>query len=168
MSASIAAPRPTADRNRAVLARAAAPGVTALFLLVSLLGAAWLYVPANPAAKAPAITLDFSDLHDLANSGAVPTSAIQKSYFGWLGWTLALATIALAVATVLLRNRILAAALGAFGVAGLAFTALGVKGALTWSQLFDQVENIRLGGYLDVLAYVVALGTSLALFVRRR
>lgn len=168
MSASIDTPRPTADRNRALLARVAAPGLTALFLLVSLLDAAWLSVPANPATKAPSTTLDFSDLHDLANGGAVPTTAIQESYFGWLGWTLAVAAITLAVTAILLRNRGPAYVLGGLSVAGLVFTALGVKGALTWSQLFDQVENIRLGGYLVVLAYVFALVTSLALIVRRR
>jgi hypothetical protein len=168
MSASIDTPRPTGDRNAAPLARVAVPGITALLLLASLLGAGWLYVPANPAAKTPATTLSFADLSDLANSGAVPTSAIQESYFGWLGWTLAGATIAFAVAAAFLRNRGVASVLGALSVAGLVLTALGVRGALTWSQLFDQVENVRLGGYLAVLAYVVTLGTSLALVVRRR
>ncbi|NDV10759.1 hypothetical protein GXW84_41350 [Rhodococcus sp. IEGM 248] len=56
--------------------------VSPVLLLVALLGAGWLYVPANPAIKAPATTLGFNDLHDLAASGAVPTTWLQQNYCG--------------------------------------------------------------------------------------
>jgi len=105
---------------------------------VALLGAGWLYVPANPAIKAPATTLGFNDLHDLAASGAVPTTWLQQNYFGWLGWTLIIIIIvALSLATALTGKRSVAMALAGAGVVSLAVNFFAVKGALTWGQFTD-------------------------------
>jgi hypothetical protein len=147
--------------------QAAAPIVAGLMLLVSLVGPGWLYVPANPAAHMPEVTLTFNDLHDLARSGLAPTNSIQQAYFGWLGWALALTTVAVALAAALLRRRLLAMAAGALAVAGLVCTAFGVKGVLSWSQLMDQTENVRPGVYLVVAGYLIALGSA-AVLTRRR
>lgn len=134
--------------------------VSPVLLLVALLGAGWLYVPANPAMKAPATTLGFNDLHDLAASGAIPTTWLQQNYFGWLGWTLIIIVIALSLATALTGKRSVAMALAGAGVVGLAVNLFAVKGSLTWGQFTDQVPNIRVGGYCAIVGYllVVALG----------
>lgn len=126
-------------------------------LVLSPLGPAWLQVAANPAAKLPEMALSFGDLHDLTSSGAAPTNGIQEVYFGWLGWILVLATVVVAAAFVATRRVEAAILVAVIAVVGLAITALGVKGPLTWSQLFEQAENIRLGGYLMVLGYLVTL-----------
>ena len=116
--------------------------VSPVLLLVALLGAGWLYVPANPAIKAPATTLGFNDLHDLAASGAVPTTWLQQNYFGWLGWTLIIIIIiivALSLATALTGKRSVAMALAGAGVVSLAVNLFGLKGALTWGQFKAKV-----------------------------
>jgi hypothetical protein len=152
-------PGPTTTRGPVDLVRrAGAPIVAGLMLLVSLVGPGWLYVPANPAAQMPQATLTFNDLHDLASSGLAPSNGIQQAYFGWLGWGLALTTVAVALAAAVLYRRLLARAAGAFAVAGLVCTALGVKGVLSWSQLIDQTANVRPGVYLVVVGYLIALG----------
>lgn len=147
--------------------RAVLPATVAVLLSISVLGAGWLYVPANPVAKMPATTLTFNDLHDVAHGGLVPSNWIQQAYFGWLGWALAVAIVVLAVALTLVPQRLLEFALSAVAVTALVCTLLGVKGVLTWSQLADQIENIRLGGYLAVLGYVLALGLAVWQATRR-
>jgi hypothetical protein len=125
-------------------------------LLISLLGPGWLFVPANPAARMPETTLSFGDLHDLANSGALPTTHIQQSYFGWLGWTLVLATGITALLVAVVARRALVALLAVLSVAGVVVTTFGLKGALTWANFVDQVPNVRVGGYLVFIGYVSA------------
>lgn len=126
-------------------------------LLVSLLGPGWLFVPGNPAAKMPATTPTFGDLHDLAQSGAVPTTTLQQSYFGWLGWSLVLATGITAVLVAVVGRRVLVVLLAALSVAGLVVTTFGLKGAHTWADFLDQVPNVRVGGYLVFVGYISAL-----------
>ena len=132
--------------------------VSPVLLLVALLGLGWLYVPANPAIKAPATTFGFDDLHDLANSGAVPTTWLQQNYFGWLGWTVVLAVTALAIVTALTGKRVAAIALAGAGLISLVVTLFAVKGELTWGQFGDQIPNFRAGGYCALLGYLIALG----------
>jgi hypothetical protein len=115
----------------------------------------------------PEATLTFNDLHDLASSGLAPSNGLQQAYFGWLGWALALTTVAVALAAAVLHRRPLTLAAGACAVAGLACTALGVKGVLSWSQLIDQTANVRPGAYLMVVGYLIALGSA-AILARRR
>ncbi len=142
---------------------AAAFALAAVLLMAALVGPGWLFVPANPLAKLPAMTLDFGNLHDLTHAGAVPSNAVQKAYFGWLEWTLVLSTIVLSAALVATKHQVSRIGVAAVSVAGLVFTVLGVKGPLTWSQLFDQIKNIRIGGYLVVTGYLVALAAAVAL-----
>jgi hypothetical protein len=161
-------PGPTTTRGRVdLVGRAAAPMIAGLMLLVSLVGPGWLYVPANPAVHMPEVTLTFNDLHHLANSGLAPSNGIQRAYFGWLGWALALTTVAVALAGAMLRRPVLALATGASAVVGLLCTALGVKGVQPWSQLIDQTANVRPGVYLVVVGYLIALGSA-AILARRR
>lgn len=142
------------------VARLASYVLSPVLLLVALLGAGWLYVPANPAIKAPATTLGFQDLHELAASGVVPTTWVQQNYFGWLGWTLVGIVIALCAATAITGRRVMAGALAAAGIVGLAINVFAVKGALTWGQFMDQVPNIRIGGYCAIAGYLLALAIS--------
>lgn len=145
------------DRSHDVRTRliAASASITAV-LLVSLLGPGWLFVPANPAAKMPETTLSFGDLHNLANSGIIPTTHIQQLYFGWLGWTLVLATGVTAVFVAVVSRRALVALLAVLSVAGVVATTFGMKGTLTWADFVDQVPNVRVGGYLVFIGYLSA------------
>jgi hypothetical protein len=147
---------------------AAASATIPVVLLVSLLGPGWLFVPANQAAKMPETTLSFGNLHDLANSGAVPTTNIQQWYFGWLGWTLVLATGITALLIAVLARRALMVLLGVLSVAGVVVTTFGLKGALSWADFFDQVPNVRLGGYLVFIGYLSALAFGALLASRER
>jgi hypothetical protein len=131
--------------------------ISPVLLLAALLGAGWLYVPANPAIKTPATTLAFDDLHNLARSGAVPTTWVQENYFGWFGWTLVVIVIALLLATVAAGRRPFGTALAAAGLLGLIFNVFAVKGALSWGQFADQIPNIRIGGYCAIIAYLLAV-----------
>ncbi|MEO5664499.1 MAG: hypothetical protein ABIR39_14570 [Nocardioides sp.] len=131
--------------------------VSPVLLLVALLGAGWLFVPANPAIEAPATTLGFDELHDLAASGVIPTTWVQQNYFGWLGWTLVILVIALALATAAAGLRFVAMALAGAGLVGLAINVFAVKGALTWGQFTDQIPNIRIGGYCAIVGYILAI-----------
>lgn len=139
------------------VARFAPYGLSPILLLVALLGAGWLYVPANPAIQAPATTLGFDELHDLAASGVIPTTWVQQNYFGWLGWTLIVVVIALTVATAITNHRIVASALAATGLISLGLHIFAVKGALTWGAFMDQTPNLRVGAYCAVAGYVLAL-----------
>lgn len=137
--------------------RLAAYALSPVLLLLALLGAGWLYVPANPAIKAPAATLGFGDLHKLAGSGVIPTTWIQQNYFGWLGWTLVLVIIALCLVTAATCNRIVAGVLAAAGLVSLITHLFAVKGALTWGQFADQTSHLRIGAYCAVAGYVLAI-----------
>jgi hypothetical protein len=140
----------------------------AVALAASLLGLNWLHVPAQPAIKAPATTLTFQDLHELTARGVVPTSGLQEAYFAWLGWALAVGVVAIVLATTLTGRRALTGLLAGVSALGLVLTALGVKGVLTWGQFFDQVPNIRAGGYLVGLVYLAALAFSVTSLFRGR
>src|SRR3546814_18375546 len=76
MSASLsqlASPADGAFAGRKIAA-AAASAIGPILLLIAFTGPGWVFVPANPALKAPATTLSFSGLPDLVGSGAVPTT----------------------------------------------------------------------------------------------
>lgn len=135
--------------------------VAGALLLISLMGPGWLFVPANPALQAPAMTLNFGDLGELTSGEVVPTNALQQAYFGWLGWTLVLATLAAAAAHVATRVRPVGVLVSVLAVCGLIINTFGVKGTLNWSQFFDQTPNMRAGAYLIIVGYVVALIASL-------
>ena len=141
--------------------------VAAVLLLVSLLGPGWVYVPANPAVPSPAMTLDFNDLGDLSHSGTAPTTSVQQAYFGWLGWALVIIAVVVLFAAAILGHRILAVSAAVMGVVGLVFTLFGVKGAQAWSALIDQLANIRIGGYLVLCGYVLALVTGMVIARRQ-
>jgi hypothetical protein len=153
------------QQTRSERAGIAAPGLTptlglvvlgAISLLVSLTGAAWVLNPANPAAKTPASTASFSDLKAVIGSGKIPTTWVQDLYFGWFAWVLVIAVIAIGVAAVLTRKRAAHIALLVVGLVGLVMTVFAFKGELTWSQYWDAHTNLRLGGYLVFLGFILA------------
>jgi hypothetical protein len=162
-----ATPATAATITRTIGPKFAVMLLSACALLVSLLGPGWLFVPANPTTGAHATTLNFGDLHELTSGGIVPTNALQTAYFGWLGWTLALSVIVLSVAALTARQRLVGGLAPPLAVAGLVFTTLGVKGPLTWPQLMDQVSNVRVGGYLAAVGYLLAAGLAVAITGRR-
>lgn len=140
--------------------------VAGALLLVALVGPAWLHVPANPQVGAPAANLDFDQLGDLIAADAVPTNGIQAAYFSWLGWLLATFTVLTGLVASVLPRRAVAGTLTVLAIVGLVLTGLAVKGPLSWSDFLDQVPNVRAGGYLVVLGYLLLLVTGV--FVGRR
>ncbi|MCW2756564.1 MAG: hypothetical protein JWO46_310 [Nocardioidaceae bacterium] len=128
----------------------------ALSLLISLLGTPWVFFPANPAAKAPASTASFSDLKTVIGSGKIPTTWVQDVYFGWFAWVLVIAVIALGVAAVVARSRAAHIALRVVGLVGFVMTVFAFKGEMTWAQYWDGHTNLRLGGYLVFLGFILA------------
>lgn len=150
--------RPT---SRTSLPRLVLLAVAAAALLVSLAAPIWLYSPAQPQAQIPEMHLSFSDL-DAATTQS--PSALQGAYFGWLGWFLALAAIAMGVVTVLIRRRVAGAVEAVVGGVALILTVFAVKGPLTWGSFFDSIPNIRLGGYLVIIGYllIIAHGSLVA------
>ena len=132
----------------------------ALLLAASLLGPTWMFSPAQPAANVPEQHLSFSDL---AAATAESPSSIQAAYFGWLGWTLVILTIAATIVAVLRPRRLLTMAEAAIGAITLIVTALALKGPLTWGGFIDAVPTLRLGGYMIIvgLILVVAHGATL-------
>jgi hypothetical protein len=137
-------------------------------LVAGLLGPAWIYVPANPAASAPAARLDFGDLRQLTGSPGVPTTWLQQSYFDWLGWLGAIVVMLGVAAAILVRSRAVALVATGLAVLALIVTGLALKGPLTWAQVVDQLANLRLGSYLVDLGLMGAAAISLALVPRRR
>lgn len=156
---------PTRRSVPAIRPRAAAAAAAGIALIVSLLGPTWLHVPANPAHKIPALDLSFGNLRALANSAPAP--AEQRAYFQWLGWTLVIITIAVAIAWATAARRVIAIALAGCSLAGLLFTLFAVKGAMTWNQFGHQLQYIRIGGYLLLVAYVATLVSALISTSRR-
>jgi len=136
----------------------ATTAVAAVLLLISMVGPTWLHVPANPAARIPALELSFSDLHKLTNT--VPSPGEQHAYFAWLSATLAVVTVGAAAIWAGTSSRVGAVTVALFSFASLIFTAFAVKGALMWNQLFHGLKDIRIGGYLLLVAYVGLLVAS--------
>jgi len=137
-------------------------------LAAGFLGPAWIYVPANPAANAPAARLDFGDLGRLTGSPGVPTTWLQQSYFDWLGWLTAIVVVLGLAAAILVRSRALAPVATGLAVLALIVKVLALKGPLTWAQVVDQLANLRLGSYLVDLGLVGATAIALVLVSRRR
>lgn len=136
-------------------------GIGAVFLLISVFGISWISIPAVPVAHIPAMNLDYSGLHHLSSSGTVPTDWIQKNYFSWIGWVLIVTAIIAVGATALLGHRVL-------GILGAVLSALGVilglfaaKGALTWSQFWHEIPDLRAGAYLLVVGFLLILVAAL-------
>lgn len=134
-----------------------ATAIGAVLLVLAPLGATWLFVPANPAANLPETTLSFSGLGDLTSGGLAPTTGLQASYFAWLGWTLIALTLIVALAALLIGSHGLRVALGVIALVGLVTTILAVKGPMSWSEVVDQLPNVRVGGYLVFGGYLVMI-----------
>lgn len=128
--------------------------VAGILLLVSLAGPAWLFSPAQPEKDLPEDFLSFSDL---AVATAQGPSSIQAAYFGWLGWTLVILTIAVSFAVVVLPQRLLISAEVVIGVFALIITALALKGPLTWGGFVEAVPTLRLGGYLIIVGLILVI-----------
>ncbi|PHV66982.1 hypothetical protein [Williamsia muralis] len=154
-------PRRSATRTPAALIALAVAG--SVLSIISLIGPTWLFSPAQPANNVPEMSFSFGDLADL--SGNSP-STVQSSYFGWLAWVLVVATIVLAVAAILSRSTLIAAAEGILALVTLVVTIFAVKGPLTWGGFYDTLPNMRIGGYLiivgllGIIAHAVVMARS--------
>lgn len=158
---------PARSKSKPKAAAPAAAAAAAVLLVTSLVGPGWLYVPANPAAQVPAMTLSFGDLHDLTAGGAVPTNGLQDAYFSWLAWILVAAVSVLAVALAVAPRRSLAWLVVVASVVGLVVTTLALKGPLSWGDFLDQAKNLRIGGYLVIIGFIGTLVLA-AISLRRR
>jgi hypothetical protein len=147
-------------RTAASPAVAGAVAVSALALVLALAGPGWLYVAANPAAKTPAMTLDFAGLRKLTDTPGIPTNWVQSAFFGWLAWVLVIVALLLAAAYATTRLRLAATATAVVALVALIVDVLALKGVGTWNQLLDQIPNVRLGGYLMVVGLVLILATG--------
>jgi hypothetical protein len=137
-----------------------AVAVSALALVLALVGPGWLYAPANPAAKIPAMTLDFAGLRKLTATPGIPTNWVQGAFFGWMAWVLVIVALLLGAAHAATRLRLAAIATAVVALVALIIDLLALKGVGTWGQLLHQVPNVRLGGYLMVVGLVVLLATG--------
>ncbi|WP_213575873.1 hypothetical protein [Rhodococcus sp. USK13] len=144
----------TSLRTIATFAPTAAVAAAAIFLLVSMVGPAWMFSPAHPDTGTPDANLSFSDL---GAATAQSPSAIQAAYFGWLGWALVILVIVVSAAAVLLPRRLLSAAELLTGIAALLITALALKGPLSWGGFVQAVPTLRIGGYLMIVGLLVVI-----------
>jgi hypothetical protein len=92
---------------------------------------------------------------------------MQDAYFGWLAWTLLGIVVVLGVACALTKSRALGAATAILGADGFVLTVFALKGELTWSQYWDGHANLRLGGYLAFVGFLLASAAG-GLSARRR
>jgi len=145
---------PARPALRVRLRSAVLGGIGAVLLLVSALGPAWFYSPAQPQAHIPATTLSYQGLHHFADSGLAPTNWIQQNYFSWLGWLLIVVTILATGAAVVAERRILSLAGAALSLLGLILGLFAAKGALSWSQFSHELPDLRVGAYLLVAGFV--------------
>jgi hypothetical protein len=126
-----------------------------IVLITSLIGTTWLFSPANPTTRLPALNLSFSHLRALTR--AAPAPAEQRAYFSWLCWTLVIGTLTAAVLSVVVRSRLISALVALLSMTALVCTLIAVKGALTWSQLLREVKDMRIGGYLVIFGFLLLL-----------
>ncbi|ATQ30210.1 hypothetical protein CS378_16625 [Rhodococcus ruber] len=129
-------------------------------IAIAPLGMPWIHTPANDAANLPAADLSFADLRTLTGQGAVPTNTLQQAYFGWLAWPLIVVTLLAAAAMIAIRTSWSAIALAAVSVAALVVTTFAVKGPLTWSAFLDQAPNMRIGGVLVLVGWLLTLAAG--------
>lgn len=137
--------------------------VASILLLLSFV-LKQLFVPA--AGPVPAMTLDFGDLQDLIGSRLIPTTGFQEAYFNWLAWTLAIFAIGLTLASSVLGNKPTALLAGVVGVLGFVSSVIGNKGPLSWTEFVDQLPNLRIGAYCNLIGFIVVI--SAALLAARR
>ncbi|GAA4683452.1 hypothetical protein GCM10023197_45160 [Gordonia humi] len=124
-------------------------------------------MPANAAGPSPEMTLSYTDLGEMVQSGAAPTTAFQQAYFSWLAWTTAIVTVIMATAAIMLSGRAIAIATAVLSAVGLVFLIFGTKGPLSWAAYADQAGNIRMGAILMVVGYVVTICTAAVSAARR-
>ncbi|MEU1548318.1 hypothetical protein [Nocardia sp. NPDC005745] len=126
-----------------------------LALWIGLLGPAWIYMPASPAAGTPPMYLSFADL---ATMYAQSPSALQLAYFDWMAWVFAVVGTVLALLLSWRPNSVVALSAVIAGITELALAALASKGDAPWSGM--NPESIRLGAALVLFGYtaLAALG----------
>lgn len=136
------------------LAETAVVSVSGVLLIASLLGPAWLVMPANPAAGTPAAAVSFTDLSAATENSP---STVQSFFFGWPAWVLFGALIFASAAVVYTGNRFIAACTAAATLVVAMVSVLAIKGPLTWSQTIDSLPNLRLGGYLMLTGLLIVV-----------
>jgi hypothetical protein len=147
------------SRPRTISSTVAFAVLTALALLISLLGPTWLALFGKSAA-------DFSDLRTATRPAAAP--GLQHAYFGWLAWTLTIVVIVTLAGTVLLQGsarRAGAAVAILLSITGIVLT-LGCVKQLDVEDpagsFWTHFAWIRWGGYLHVVGWVLAIATAVA------
>lgn len=130
---------------------------TVLLLLSFLLGQ--LFVPA--VGPMPAMTLDFGETRDLVVSGLISTTGFQDAYFNWLAWTIVLIAIVLTLLSSALLRKPVAIFACIVGILGLTTSVIGNKGSLTWSEFIDQLPNLRVGAYFNLIGFIVVIVAAL-------
>ena len=128
-------------------------------LLISLLGVTWLHIPANPVAKTPGVDASRGDL--ASDFDKITTTWVQGNYFSWMVWVLSAVILVAAVAVAVTGRRAASLLLAAIGLVGLILTTYGFKGELTFSQYWDARSNLRIGGYLAFVGFLLAFVAGL-------
>jgi hypothetical protein len=123
----------------------------ALALLISLLGPTWL----NMGGKA---NVSFSNLRTATRPAAAP--GLQHAYFGWLGWTLVVLVVVGLIAAFVVKHVAASAVVVVLSLVGVILT-LGCVKQLDVEDpsggFFTHFGWIRVGGYLHVVGFVLAI-----------
>lgn len=123
-------------------------------LIISVGGATWTHEPARPDVQTPDASLTFADLNFATLRSP---SAIQAAYFGWAGLLAVTSSVGIVVAATTIRHRTLPLLESAAALLMLAVTVLAIKGPLDWGAFVDSLANVRIGGYLIVAGFLLAL-----------
>jgi uncharacterized membrane protein len=125
--------------------------VAAILLFVSLLGPTWL----NMGGKAD---VSFGDLRTATRPAAAP--GLQHAYFGWLAWVLVCLAVLGLIGTVLTRHLIAAGFVTVVSLLGVILTLSCVKELDVEDPSGGFLTHfgwIRIGGYLHVVGFVLAI-----------
>lgn len=157
-SASNTSSRPTpggSTKTGVSLPAAVVSVLAAAALIISLAGPTWFALVGK-------LDVDFPTVRTLTSLDSAPT--IQAAYFAWLGWTLAIVVIVVLLATVLLPMPAIAR------TGGLVVIVLSLAGAVltlvaiyqldnqdSGGSFFDHFGWLRIGGYLHVVGWVLAI-----------
>ncbi|MEJ7831839.1 MAG: hypothetical protein WKF79_02915 [Nocardioides sp.] len=142
-------------RTRPSLPAAGLTLLAAAALAVSMAGPTFLALVGE-------FDVSFASLRTLTSLDSAP--AIQNLYFGWLAWILTIIVIVALLATVVLSSsvitRVTQGVVFLLSAAGLVLTLLCVQQLSNQDPsngFFDHFGWIRLGGYLHVVGWVLAI-----------
>jgi hypothetical protein len=128
---------------------------------ISLIGAVMVALSfvALPWFSSAGIDVSFSDLRDLADVPGAP--GLTKAYFGWLGLSLFVAVVAVALAACcpIPGSRAARSAGLTLGITAASLTVMALKGDGSLSKVFD---NASIGVWAAIVGFVTAgLGAAI-------